>query len=233
MVQRPRWSDRRWTVPVSSGSATSGARSPTAGSAHGSERSRRLHDEQQAAPDGDRRVGRRADVRQPAGRPDRERLVDERVGQAARRDALDAARRAAGATRGRRAGPAAAARPAAPSGPGARMSTVRDRASRIAAVATGRARASPAGRCWRGRGRSAAAQRADDDQAGPRPRRSAARTASSVSDSSLSGRRPFERHAGRLERAERVLADRVAVADPQVDARPRAPRRAARRRRPR
>ena len=30
-------------------------------------------------------------------------------------------------------------------------------------------------------------------------------------------RRPFERHAGRLERGERVLADRVAVADPQVD----------------
>ena len=29
--------------------------------------------------------------------------------------------------------------------------------------------------------------------------------------------RPFERHAGRLERGQCVLADRVAVADPQVD----------------
>ena len=134
--------------------------------AHGSERSRRLHDEQQAAPHGDRGVGRRADIREAAGRPGHERLVDERVGQAACRDALDP-----GAQRQQRdevAGPPGSGRSTGPpSGPGARRA--RSANARRGSSPGGRpARASPAGRCWRARGRSEAAQGADDDQPGPR-----------------------------------------------------------------
>ena len=102
----------------------------------------------------------------PRARPARQRLVDQRVGQAARRHALDAGARAAGARRGRPDGPArrrstgAAVRPG-----GADERPIRERRVEDGGLVGRRAPASRGGRCWRARGRSAAAERAEDDDA--------------------------------------------------------------------
>ena len=82
------------------------------------------------------------------------------------------------------------------------------RPRRRAGRASGRpAPASPAGRCWRGRGRSAGRRAPPTMTIAGRARAGAPpRTASSVSDSSLSRPAPLERDAGRLERGELGLA---------------------------
>ena len=138
-------------VPVSSGRATSGARSPTAGIDMAQRVAGDSIDEQQAAPDRHARAGSRDDVRDAARRPEEQGLVVERIDETIRRDSRDVA--AEWQQRDGRAGFAGRGRSwhGAPAGSGARISESRARpSSRTADRPARSARASSAtfARAW-------------------------------------------------------------------------------------
>ena len=215
-------------VPVSSGRATSGARSPTAGMLMAQSVAGDSTTSSRPAPDGDRRVGGRSGRSTARGPARRQRLVGERVGAGRASSRRRRRRRAAAARRGRRPGPAErAGRPRRP-GPGrgrARSATGR-RGSPPRRPAE--LRHAPAGRRWPAHGRSGGrpGRRRSTTPVAPEP--SAARTASSVSDSSLSGGDRSIGTPAASSAASAVRVERVAVADPAGRSRRPSGRRVAR-----
>ena len=205
-------------MPVSSARLTSGARSPTAGCSS-IERSRGFDDEEQAGPKGhpaasgvpgyltDRGPARRAAAR-------RERPRASPVVTPSTRPT-----RMAGATRCRRHGTPRRRVTGAPPGAGACSSRTRAAASSRRHAAPGIPGIASSADVGQGVIDPRTAQGPEDDErVGPsfdgRPDREL--RVRFV----LSGRDPFDRHAGRLQRGEVVRADRVAVPYPDIDRQP-------------